>query len=115
MDDLAGFLESVPSRPVTRNQSPSMVREALGLGGTLPEHGTNPAPLLARTAELLFQHSLFNGHPRFYGYITAAPAPIGILGEFLAAAVNANVGSFVLAPAATEIESETVKWIARPH
>src|SRR6185295_15376533 len=37
---------------------------------------------------------------------------IGILGDFLAAAVNANVGSFVLSPAATEIESQTIRWIA---
>jgi len=112
VEDVAGFLESVPDRPVTRDRSPSMVREALSLGGPLPDHGTDPAPLLERTAELLFEHSLFNGHPRFYGYITSAPAPIGILGEFLAAAINANVGSFVLSPAATEIESETVRWIA---
>ncbi len=112
VEDLAGFLDSVPSRPVTRDQSPSMVREALALGGSLPDDGTDPAPLLERTAELLFEHSLFNGHPHFYGYITSAPAPIGILGEFLSAAINANVGSFVLSPAATEIESETVRWIA---
>src|SRR5262249_25623340 len=60
----------------------------------------------------LFAHSLFNGHPRFFGYITAAPAPIGILGDFLAAAVNPNVGAWSLSPAATEIESQTVRWIA---
>jgi len=112
VDDIAAFLESLPSRPVTRGRPPSDVREALGLGGPLPEHGTDPAQLLERTASLLFDHSLFNGHPRFYGYITSSPAPIGILGEFLAAAINANVGGFMLAPAATEIESETVRWIA---
>jgi glutamate/tyrosine decarboxylase-like PLP-dependent enzyme len=55
---------------------------------------------------------LFNAHPRFFGYITAAPAPIGVLGDFLAAAVNANVGAWTLSPAATEIESQTVRWIA---
>jgi len=69
-------------------------------------------PLLERTARLLFDHSLFNGHPRFFGYITAPPAPIGILGDFLAAAVNPNVGAWTLSPAATEIESQTVRWIA---
>ena len=68
--------------------------------------------LLERTAQLLFEHSLFNAHPRFFGYITAAPAPIGVLGDFLAAAVNANVGAWTLSPAATEIESQTVRWIA---
>jgi glutamate/tyrosine decarboxylase-like PLP-dependent enzyme len=88
------------------------VREALGLSGPLPEKGTDPGPLLERTAQLLFAHSLFNGHPRFFGYITAPPAPIGILGDFLAAAVNPNVGAWMLSPAATEIESQTVRWIA---
>jgi aromatic-L-amino-acid/L-tryptophan decarboxylase len=112
VDDIAVFLESLPRRPVTRNQPPSGVREALGLGGPLPDRGTDPAALLERTASLLFDNSLFNGHPRFYGYITSSPAPIGILGELLAAAINGNVGSFVLSPAATEIESETVRWIA---
>ena len=35
---------------------------------------------------------VFQRPPRFFGYITAPPAPIGILGDFLAAAVNPNVG-----------------------
>ena len=113
VDDIAAFLESLPSRPVTHGRPPSSVRDALGLGGPLPEHGRDPAELLERTASLLFEQSLFNGHPRFYGYITSAPAPIGILADLLASAVNANVGGFMLAPAATEIESETVRWIAQ--
>jgi aromatic-L-amino-acid decarboxylase len=112
VDQIADFLESLPGRPVTRNESPSAVRDALGLNGPLPELGMDPAPLLERTAQLLFDHSLFNGHPRFFGYITSSPAPIGILGDFLAAAINPNVGSWTLAPAATEIESQTVRWMA---
>jgi glutamate/tyrosine decarboxylase-like PLP-dependent enzyme len=72
----------------------------------------DPALLLEETARQLFAHSLFNGHPRFFGYITAPPAPIGILGDFLAAALNPNVGAWTLSPAATEIESQTVRWIA---
>src|SRR5579862_609591 len=109
---LADRLESVPRGPVTHNESPSAVRDVLDLTGPLPEQGTAPGPLLERTATLLFEHSLFNAHPRFFGYITASPAPIGMLGDFLAAAVNANVGAWMLAPAATEIEAQTVRWIA---
>jgi glutamate/tyrosine decarboxylase-like PLP-dependent enzyme len=112
VDHVAQFLESLPARPVTCDESPSALREALELTGPLPEQGTDPAILLERTAQRLFEHSLFNGHPRFFGYITAAPAPIGILGDFLAAAVNPNVGAWTLSPAATEIESQTVRWIA---
>src|SRR5262249_61195197 len=54
----------------------------------------------------------FAGHPRFFGYITSSPAPVGALGDLLASAVNANVGAWRLAPMATEIELQTVRWIA---
>jgi glutamate/tyrosine decarboxylase-like PLP-dependent enzyme len=35
-----------------------------------------------------------------------------MLGDFLAAALNPNVGAWTLSPAATEIESQSVRWIA---
>jgi len=112
VDQLAELLESVPSGCVTHDATPSMVRQALGLDGPLPEQGTAPGALLDDTARRLFAHSLFNAHPRFFGYITASPTPIGILGDFLSSALNANVGAWVLAPAATELERQTVRWIA---
>src|SRR3954468_7808887 len=112
VDQLATALDAVPRGPVTRDESPSTVREVLDLSGPLPTTGTNPGPLLEQTARLLFEHSLFNAHPRFFGYITASPAPIGMLGDFLAAALNPNVGAWTLSPAATEIEGQTVRWIA---
>ncbi len=112
VDQLAESLDAVPRGPVTRDESPTALRQTLDLSGPLPESGTDPGPLLERTARLLFEHSLFNAHPRFFGYITAPPAPIGVLGDFLAAALNANVGAWALSPAATEIEAQTVRWIA---
>jgi hypothetical protein len=69
---------------VTRDSTPSAIREAFDLNGPLPEAGTGAAALLEQTTRLLFEHSLFNAHPRFFGYITAPPAPIGILGDLLA-------------------------------
>jgi glutamate/tyrosine decarboxylase-like PLP-dependent enzyme len=113
VDQLAGLLASVPSRPVTPGESPSDVRRALALDGPLPEQGSDPGPLLAETARRLFDHSLFNGHPRFLGYITSSPAPIGMLADLIAAAVNPNCGAWSLSPAASEIESQTVRWIAQ--
>ena len=112
VDQLADCLAAIPRGPITRAESPSAVRAALDLDGPLPEAGTPAAPLLEQTTRLLFEHSLFNAHPRFFGYITSSPAPIGMLGDFLASALNPNVGSFVLSPAATEIEAQTVRWIA---
>lgn len=112
VDAIAEFLASLADRPVTPAESPDTVQALLGADAPLPEHGTDASALLRSTAELLFDHSLFNGHPRFFGYITSSPAPIGMLGDFLAAAVNANLGSWRLAPLATEIEAQTVRWIA---
>jgi hypothetical protein len=112
VDQLAEYLDALPRGPVTRDESPSAVRELLDLAEPLPESGMDAGPLLERTTRLLFEHSVFNAHPRFFGYITAAPAPIGIFGDFVAAALNANVGAWTLSPAATEIESQTVRWIA---
>jgi len=112
VDQLAELLASIPSRRVAPGESPADVRAAFGIGGPLPEAGTAVGPLLEDTVQRLFDHSVFNGHPRFFGYITSSPAPIGMLADFVASALNANVGGWTLSPAATEIERETVRWIA---
>ena len=112
VDAIAAHLDSLPSRAVTRGDSPDQIRQLLRADAPLPPHGTDAASLIPSMTQLLFDHSLFNGHPRFFGYITAAPAHIGILGDFLAAAANPNVGGFTLAPVATEIEAQTIRWIA---
>ena len=112
IDRIADFLDSLPQRPVTRAESPAVVRQALAAERALPERGVDPAQLLHHAADLLFDHSLFNGHPRFWGYITSSAAPIGALAELLAAAVNPNVGAWLLSPMASEIEGQTIRWIA---
>jgi glutamate/tyrosine decarboxylase-like PLP-dependent enzyme len=112
VDRIADFLDSLPTRPVTTGETPSEIRETLDSARLLPDLGTDPARLMDRATDLLFDHSLFNSHPRFWGYITASAAPIGILGDFLASAVNQNTGAWFLSPMASEIEAQTVRWIA---
>jgi glutamate/tyrosine decarboxylase-like PLP-dependent enzyme len=112
IDRIADFLDSLPQRPVTPAESPSVVRKALAAQRSLPQQGASPELLLNHAADLLFDHSLFNGHPRFWGYVTSSAAPIGALGDLLAAAVNANAGAWLLSPMASEIEAQTVRWIA---
>lgn len=112
IDRIANFLDSLPQRPVTPAESPSLVRRALRAEDSLPQQGADPGLLLHRAADLLFDHSLFNGHPRFWGYVTSSATPIGALGDLLAAAVNPNTGAWLLSPMASEIEAQTVRWIA---
>ena len=112
VDDVAQHLASLPSGKVTAAATVDDVRRRLPVGDRLPDAGTDPAQLLQEVSAQLFEQSLFNGHPRFFGYITSSASPIGMLGEFLAAVVNPNVGARTLSPVATEIETQTVKWIA---
>ena len=112
VDRIADLLDSIDTYPVTRAETPVEVRAALHAERSLPEDGTDARRLLREATDLLFAHSLFNGHPRFYGYITSSAAPIGILGEMLAAAVNANTGAWKLSPMASEMEAQVIRWVA---
>jgi glutamate/tyrosine decarboxylase-like PLP-dependent enzyme len=113
VDDLAELLAEVrspASRPVVPAQSVAEVQAAVG-DAPLPDRGASPDALLRDATALVRDGSLLNGHPRFWGYISGAPAPLGILGDLLAAGVNPNLGGWPLAPIATEIERQTVRWI----
>ena len=112
VDQIADRLAALPDGPVVRDETVDEVRRALGAAQGLPRDGTDAGRLVSAATDLLFDHSLFNGHPRFFGYITSSPAPIGMFGDFLAAALNQNAGAWRLAPLATEIEAQTVRWIA---
>lgn len=111
IDQLAAFYSGMADRPVTCGETPSQIREVLGTA-TLPTEGQPVQQIVERTINLLTNHSLFNGHPKFFGYITSSPAPVGALADLLAAAVNANVGANILSPMATAIEKQTIKWLA---
>ena len=111
VDAIAGFMDNIDEHPVTRGESPLEIQNVLGDSG-FPKHGKTAQEIVTRSTELLLDHSLFNGHPKFLGYITSSPAPIGILADMLAAAVNQNVGAQILSPMATEIEKQTIQWLA---
>jgi aromatic-L-amino-acid/L-tryptophan decarboxylase len=113
VDDVAALLEQLASPselPVTPGETPAEVRAVLG-DASLPERGAPADELLREATDLLFEHSLFTGHPRFLGYVIGAPAPLGALADLLASAVNPNLGGYPLSPIATEIERQTVQWI----
>lgn len=113
VDAAAELLASLPDRPVSPGLTPSIVRAAMGGDDKVPEHGADPGDLLRRAADLLSRYSTFNGHPRFFGYITSSAAPLGLLADLLGETVNANCGAWSLSPAATEIERRAIRWIAQ--
>ena len=111
IDTISDFFDGISEKPVTTSKSPKELQKALG-NLPLPENGLPAEKLLSTASKLLFDDSLFNGHPKFFGFITSSAAPIGALADLLASSVNANVGGQILSPMATEIEKQTIKWLA---
>lgn len=110
VDTIANFLEHVDKLPVSRELQPREIRAHLP--AELPKNGGDAIDLLGHAAHVLIENSTFTSHPRFWGYINGSVAPIGILADFLASAINPNVGGWSLSPAATEIEKQTIRWLA---
>ena len=111
IDIISDFYDTINESPVTTGETPEQIQAVLG-NASLPENGTSVSELFTKTSDLLLNHSLLNGHPKFFGYITSSPTQIGALADLLASAVNPNVGANILSPMATAIEKQTLKWLA---
>jgi aromatic-L-amino-acid decarboxylase len=52
-------------------------------------------------------------HPRFFAYFAISAAPVTVLAEALAAALDVNAMLWRTSPAATELEDVTLAWLRR--
>lgn len=111
IDTISDFYSTIPEQAVTPGETSKQIKIFLG-NNSLPQHGTSVSKLFDTACDLLLNHSLLNGHPKFFGYITSSPTQIGALADLLASAVNPNVGANILSPMATAIEQQTIKWLA---
>lgn len=109
IDDISDYLSTIEDHPITAAPAPHDLRAKLPV--SMPQIGADTYALVNETWDLLLKNSLFNGHPRFWGYVTSSPAPVGMLADLMAAAINSNCGAFVLSPMATEIEKQTIQWL----
>src|SRR5882762_980556 len=105
------LIDTIDKRPVTTGEPAEQLQRMIG-NSPLPEQGVSAGEIFSKATGWLLDHSLLNGHPKFMGYITSSPAPAGALADLLAAAVNPNVGAQILSPVATQIEKQTVRWLA---
>ncbi len=65
-----------------------------------------------RLAELLRDGTVHTTHPRYFGLFNPTPSFMGIVADLLAAAFNPQLAASSHAPAAVEIESWTVRYLA---
>jgi aromatic-L-amino-acid/L-tryptophan decarboxylase len=103
------FLASLPDRPVSPGLSADRVRDAVTM--PVPDDPL-PDPMLLEHVRSVVDHSMYPGHPAFMAYITGAGTVPGTAADFIAAALNQNLGGWRLSPAATEIEVHLLRWFA---
>src|ERR1051326_2082475 len=86
----ARFLEELPDLPVAKSWRPGEVRDAVAID--VPVEPLDDDELFEHVRSVMFDHSVYPGHPRFMGYITGAGTVPGAVADLLASAINQNLG-----------------------
>lgn len=102
---------AIGDRPVTGGADRRTILDRLS--GFDPEAPADPAEVVDRLVALLGDGMVHTGHPRYFGLFNPAPSFMGIVGELVAAAFNPQLAAWSHAPAAVEIESWTLAYLAR--
>lgn len=104
------FLRRLPDLPVDRGITASEVSEAVHLD--VPAEGMRDEELLDYLRKLVFEYSMYPGHPGFLAYIVGGGTVPGAIADLVAAGINQNLGGWRLSPGATEIELHLVRFFA---
>lgn len=91
-----------------RQPVPTDLRDQL-MHSPLPIEGSDPVDILNQVAEEVLPYPMGNSSSRFLAWVNSPPAPLGILADMLAAALNASVAGGD--HAATYIEHGVLNWI----
>src|SRR5919198_4237405 len=104
------LLDRLSSLPVSGSWNSEQV--AAGVVRPVPEDPMPEDELFDYLRQVVFDWSMYPGHPRFMAYISGAGTAPGAPADLLAAGLNMNVGGWRLAPSATEIELALIRWFA---
>jgi aromatic-L-amino-acid/L-tryptophan decarboxylase len=109
IDWIAEFLSQPERYPVLAQVKPGELTGALPAAG--PEQGEPMERILADFENLIVPAMTHWNHPGFMAYFANTSTGPAILGEMLAAALNANGMLWKTAPAVTELEQVALSWL----
>jgi aromatic-L-amino-acid/L-tryptophan decarboxylase len=104
------LLERLPDLSISRGFRAADLRTALAV--EVPAEGLPSAELVAHLRELVFEGSIYPGHPGFLAYISGAGTVPGAAADLIASALNQNQGGFRLSPGASTLEEALISWLA---
>ena len=109
VDWIADYLENARKFPVLPRMNPGDLIDRLPRSA--PERGEPLGTILDDFYKLILPAVTHWNHPRFMAYFSISASGPGILGEMLAAAINANGMLWKTSPAGTELEEVTLGWL----
>ncbi len=109
VDLLSDYLLQIEEKPLLKDTDPQIIENLFN--EPLPAEGENSDDIIKELQKKLFPYTTNVNHPGYFGLITPTPAPIGILGDFIASALNQNLGAYSIGPSAVEMEKRTVRWL----
>ena len=109
VDLLAEYLEGIEEKPVFSSLEPAALTQLFA--EPLPRCATSAETVLAELEQKLLPNCTQVGHPGYMGLITPSPSPIGIIADFICSALNQNIGTYTIGPAAVAMERRTVRWL----
>ncbi len=109
VDWIADYLADPEKYPVLPRVKPGALIDALPPSG--PERGESMDAILDDFRSQILPATTHWNHPGFMGYFSVTATGPGILGEMLAAALNANGMLWQTSPAVTELEQVTLNWL----
>lgn len=103
---IADYLSALPDGPVFRPFPEELSTEWARTPA--PQEGEPADAILDQFSTEVAPYPFGNGHPRFFGWVNSPPAPIGILAEALASAMNPRCAGGN--HAAVYLERQVVEW-----
>ncbi len=100
---LGGMRERRVYQPMTPEERRRVLEQAL------PDEGREPRAILDLFREAVLPHAMGNGHPRFFGWVNSPPMPLGVVADYLAAAMNPSCAGGD--HAAIYVERAAVRWL----
>jgi len=106
VDDYCDSLARLPEEPAWRPVPPEVRAR---LGAPVPEDGLGLEGAYDAFRRDVQPYRYGNVHPRFFGWVNGSGLPAGVLADFLASAMNSNVGAFD--QGAVHVEEQVLAWM----
>ncbi|MDQ2749152.1 MAG: pyridoxal-dependent decarboxylase [Actinomycetota bacterium] len=110
VDWIADYYERIESFPVLSQVAPGAIRAALPADP--PEQGEPFSDVLADLDRIIMPGITHWQHPSFFGYFPANASGPAVLGDLLATGLGVQGMLWATSPAATELETHVLDWLA---